>query len=81
MAPSPMRHLSGNSTFMSPVQQQQASGVSRQSPASMVHRMSELLQVVPPNVSVSDAPQDSMESIMMQVEVKRFQSSFLVLEI
>jgi hypothetical protein len=67
MVPSPMRHLSGNSTFMNPVQQQQGPGVSRQSAASMVHRMSELLQVVPPNVSVTDAPQDSMESIMMQV--------------
>lgn len=68
MGPSPTSHVSGNSAYMSSVQQQGiGAGASRQSPASLVHRMSELLQAVPPNVSVTDAPQSSMESIMMQV--------------
>jgi len=47
--------------------QPQSPNQSRQAAASMVPRMSELLQVVPPNVSVADAPQGSLESILMQV--------------
>jgi hypothetical protein len=52
---------------------QQMTGV-RQSAAALVPRMNELLQVVPPNVSVSDAP-DHLESLIIMQERRRRMSS------
>ena len=43
--------------------------------ASIVPRMNELLGVVPPNVSVTDAPQDQMESMLSLQERRRRMSS------
>jgi hypothetical protein len=63
MVPAPTSQVSGNGPYMSSVHQQ---GGPRQSPGPLV-KMSELFQAVPPNVSVSDAPQNSLESIMLQV--------------
>jgi len=59
--------LSQTGTFVGSVQAGLLLGAARQPSSSLANRMNELLQVVPPNVSVTDAPQDSLESILLQV--------------